>query len=204
MANKEYNTKDIGPIVLYVIEVALGGIVLHVFQVALQGRFKDLAHLIKNDTVDEITYALIDMLDDEVSVSYKICIEVLQGCANEIADLYEIDTLTNKRIINLGEKFCYHLVRLNIPSGCREDALYFLSEYTATTLGILHWLCILITKERIDVDALNNKPDRFSLEDLEHVCYQYVHLPAIELILELGRQLDKSNQVALAALKKIE
>lgn len=204
MAKKDYNPKDIGPIVLYVIEVALGGIVLHVFQVALQGRFKDLANLIINDTVDEITYALIDMLDDEVSVSYKMCMEVLQDTANELAYLYEIEALTNRRIINLGEKFCYHLVRLNIPSGCREDALYFLSEYTATTLGILHWLCVLIKKERVDVDALNNKPDRFSIEDLENECSEYIHLPAIKFILALGRQLDKSNQVALAALKKIE
>ena len=204
MSKKEYNTKDIGPIVLYVVEVALGGIVLHVFQVALQGRFKDLSNLIINDTVDEVTYALIDLLEDEVSVSYKICIEILQHNATEIANLYEIEALTNKRIINLGEKFCYHLVRLNIPSGCLEDALYFLSEYTVTTLGILHWLCVLIKKERIDVDSLNNKPDRFSLEDLEYECNGHMHLPVIQAILQIGRQLEKSNQVALAALKKIE
>jgi len=202
MANTQYNTKDIGPIVARTIDVALGGLILHVFQLGLHGQFKDLLFLIVNDTVDEVTWDLICLLEDDVSESYKIAIEECQESMAEIEELYNLNGAAGKRIISIAEKFCHHLTRLYIPNDCREDALYFLSEYTSSTIDILNWLCLVIVNERLDVDFLNNRPDRFTYADLTQICQRYPHQPVLRFILRAGRQLERSNHVALAALKK--
>lgn len=197
MAVIKYKSEDVIPIVASVLSVAMVSFVNYVFKIALEGEFADLKGLVSIDEYDECNSELLSQLDDELTVSLAPCLQDFQDCLESFTNIYALsleDIFTDERITAMADdiflSLCYDTIE---PNKDRKDAILSLMWFFYAILGVLELLCILIEKEELDLESIEENPDDY---------YDYLILdrpnsenPDINRLIELGVKLNSYNDL---------
>jgi len=155
----KYESEDVVPIVMSVFIYIVDGLITLLYAIALEGPLKDLKEQ-KADhrQIDEVTCELINLLDDDLTITIADLITSLNEAIGSLERNYLLhpqDIYDNERIQEMADEFYWTVVWFAAEANNLKEYHGLLSCFLFSIQHILCLLIQLVEGNEMDYDGIN-------------------------------------------------
>jgi len=155
----KYEAEDVVPIVMSAFIYMVDGLITLLYAIALEGPFADLKEQrVDHRNIDEVTCELINLLDDELTVTVADLIACLNESIGSLASAHLLrpqDIYEDERIHKMADEFYWKVIWYADEAESLKDYHALLSCFLFSIQYILYWLVQLVEHHEMDYDSIN-------------------------------------------------